>query len=85
MEDHLELKHMLEIIRQYREAAAVGQLVAFLRHGLGELIFLAERVDLARERNEAIDLDAWGALGQLSGDRAAVAEALGRSLNDAAA
>jgi putative nucleotidyltransferase with HDIG domain len=55
------------------------------RDALGEVIFLAERVDLARERKEQFDLDALWTAGKLTGDRAVVADELGVSSSDAAA
>ena len=55
------------------------------RDPLSEVIFVAEHVDLARERKEPIDLDQLWERGQLAGDKAAVADALGHSSNEAAA
>ncbi|MEP6494080.1 MAG: HDOD domain-containing protein [bacterium] len=47
------------------------------RDGLCEVIYVAERVDLAQNRKEAPDLEAIWSAGELTGDRAAVAEILG--------
>ncbi|MEO7086265.1 MAG: HDOD domain-containing protein [Gemmatimonadaceae bacterium] len=52
---------------------------------LCEAIFVAERVDLAREQKTEIDLDALWAAGQLTAKRPAVADALGLSPSNEAA
>jgi HD-like signal output (HDOD) protein len=52
---------------------------------LCEVIFVAEHIDLARDRKRQIDLDALWSAGSLTADRAAVANELGLDANDAAA
>jgi HD-like signal output (HDOD) protein len=55
------------------------------RDAVAEVIFLAERVDVMRERKTVIDLDALWSAGRLTGDRKAVADALAAPTKDAAA
>jgi HD-like signal output (HDOD) protein len=59
--------------------------VPAMRDACGEVIYVAERLDLARERKETPDLDAIWRRGALSGDRDAVDETVSRARSEHAA
>ena len=65
----LEPAHAAAIATHHRQPPKEGMPAA-------EVVFLAERIDLAQVRGGAVDLDAWWDEGQLTGDRKLVAGVL---------
>ncbi len=65
----LDPEHAAAIAQHHRQPAVEGMPAS-------EVLFLAERIDLARVRQQPVRLDLWWQEGRLEGDRAKVEQAL---------